>query len=67
MKALLPVFDETRKTPYYIQLYSYIKEAILTGEMAEGEKLPSLRSLAASTGLSITTVEQSYNQLIVEG
>ena len=67
MKALFPVFDETRKTPYYIQLYSYIKDAILTGEMAEGEKLPSLRSLAASTGLSTTTVEQSYNQLLVEG
>ena len=40
MKALLPVFDETRKTPYYIQLYSYIKEAILTGEMRRGKSSP---------------------------
>lgn len=67
MKAILPVFDDTRQKPYYLQLYSYIKEAILSGEMKEGEKLPSLRSLAVSTGLSITTVEQSYNQLLVEG
>lgn len=31
------------------------------------KKLPSLRSLSRSTGLSVTTVEQSYNQLLVEG
>ena len=67
MKAILPVFDDTRQNPYYLQLYSYIKDAIITGEMVTGEKLPSLRSLAVSTGLSITTVEQSYNQLLVEG
>ena len=67
MKALLPVFDESRKKPYYLQLYAYIKDAILAGEIKEGEKLPSLRSLARSTALSITTVEQSYNQLLVEG
>ena len=67
MKALLPVFDETREKPYYLQLYSYIRDAILAGEIQEDEKLPSLRSLARSTGLSITTVEQSYNQLLVEG
>ncbi|MGX8774894.1 MAG: PLP-dependent aminotransferase family protein [Bacillota bacterium] len=67
MKALLPVFDETRKKPYYLQLYSYIRDAILAGEIKADEKLPSLRSLAKSTALSITTVEQSYNQLLVEG
>ena len=67
MKALLPVFDETREKPYYLQLYGYIKNSILSGEIGEDEKLPSLRSLAKSTGLSITTIEQSYNQLLVEG
>ena len=67
MKALVPVFDDSRQSPYYIQLYDYIKQAILAGEIAEGEKLPSLRNLAKSTGLSITTIEQAYNQLLVEG
>ena len=67
MKALVPVLDESRQTPYYIQLFDYIKQAILDGEITEGEKLPSLRSLAKSTGLSITTIEQAYNQLLVEG
>lgn len=67
MKAILPVLDENRKRPYYLQLYDYISEAIIRGEIMEGEKLPSLRSLSKSTGLSITTVEQCYNQLLVEG
>ena len=67
MKAVLPVLDESRNRPYYIQLYDYLREAILRGEIAEDERLPSLRSLARSTGLSITTVEKAYNQLLVEG
>ena len=67
MKAILPLLDESRKRPYYLQVYDYIKEAILTGNIMEGEELPSLRSLSRSTGLSVTTIEQCYNQLLVEG
>ncbi len=67
MKALMPILDDNRKKPYYLQLYDYIKSAILNGEIGEGEKLPSLRNLASSTNLSVTTVEQCYNQLLVEG
>lgn len=67
MKAILPVLDESRSRPYYLQLYDYIRDAILSGGIIEGEKLPSLRSLAKSTGLSITTIKQSYDQLLVEG
>lgn len=67
MKAILPVLDESRKRAYYLQLYDYIKDGILKGEIMEGEKLPSLRNLSKSTGLSITTIEQAYNQLLVEG
>ena len=65
MKALFPVFDETRKKPYYLQLYSYIRDLILTGEITEGEKLPSLRSLAKTTSLSITTIEQGLEQVFL--
>ena len=67
MKAILPILDENRQRPYYLQLYDYIRDAILHGEIRENEKLPSLRNLAKSTGLSITTIEQCYNQLLVEG
>lgn len=67
MKAILPVLEDSKKRPYYLQLYDYISNAIISGDILEGEKLPSLRSLAKSTGLSITTIEQCYNQLLVEG
>lgn len=67
MKAILPILSEHKKRAYYLQLYDYIKEAILKGELLEGEKLPSLRGLSKSTGLSVTTIELAYNQLLVEG
>lgn len=67
MKAVIPVLDDTREKSYYLQVYDYIKKAVLNGDIGEGEKLPSLRSLSKSTGLSITTIEQAYNQLTVEG
>ena len=67
MKAILPVLDESGQRPLYLQLYDYIRDAILAGDIAEGEKLPSLRGLAKSTGLSLTTVGNAYNQLLVEG
>ena len=67
MKAIFPVLDESRQRPYYLQLYDHIKGAILSGNISEGEKLPSLRSLSKATGLSLTTVENAYNQLLVEG
>ena len=67
MKAIIPVFTSETKRPIYLQLYDYIKESILSGEMSENEKLPSLRTLAKSLSLSLTTVTSAYEQLEVEG
>jgi len=67
MKALIPVIDEKSKRPYYLQLYDYIKNSIVSGEISANEKLPSLRSLAKHLKLSLTTIELAYNQLSVEG
>ena len=67
MKAIFPVLDESRREPYYMQLYRHLKMAIIRGDIGEDERLPSLRNLSRSTGLSITTVEKAYDQLLVEG
>jgi len=67
MKAIIPVLDENSKKPYYLQLYEYIKNLIVSGEVAYGEKLPSLRNLAKSLKLSVTTIDLAYSQLLVEG
>ena len=67
MKLLLPDLDDTLSTPLYIQLYQELKTAIMEEGVAQGDKLPSLRTMAKNLGISITTVQLSYNQLLVEG
>lgn len=54
-------------TPLYEALYDYIKDAVVTGAMKEGEKLPSKRDLANHLGLSVNTVTAAYDQLADEG
>ena len=67
MDSIFPVLDHSLKTPLYVQLYLYIRNAILSGDIASREKLPSLRKAASDLDLSITTVAQAYNQLTIEG
>ena len=67
MKAIIPNIESNSSTPYYLQLYSYLKEAILSGEISADEKLPSLRLLSKNLKLSMTTVGLAYDQLSVEG
>jgi GntR family transcriptional regulator / MocR family aminotransferase len=55
------------KAPLHRQLYDELRQSILAGRLAAGARLPSSRALAASLGVSRTTVTQSYDQLISEG
>lgn len=67
MQALMPKLDSESKVPMYMQLYEYIRQQILDGGLGPDEKLPSLRNLSDFLKVSITTVEQAYAQLLVEG
>lgn len=51
----------------YDQLYRELKEKILSGEYACGEKLPSKRVTADRSGCSLITVERAYAMLEDEG
>ncbi len=51
----------------YDYLYRCIKEDILTGRLAAGEKLPSKRALADHLEVAVVTVENAYAQLVAEG
>lgn len=51
----------------YEHLYKCIKNDILQGNLAAGEKLPSKRNFAKNLGISTITVENAYAQLMAEG
>ena len=53
--------------PLYELLYRSIREDILSGNLKNGEKLPSKRRLAEHLGVSIMTVETAFAQLSLEG
>ena len=56
----------TRK-PEYLKLYEHLRDGIVSGEWAFGARLPSRRQLAHDQGLSVITVEHSYELLCQEG
>lgn len=60
-------FDENKKKPLYVQLYEGIKNEIVHGYIQPNSKMPSIRSLAITLNMSKTTIENAYNQLLVEG
>ena len=53
--------------PIYAQIELQIKEQILSGELAEGETLPSIRKLAKEIGVSVITTTRAYSDLEKEG
>ena len=59
--------DKNSDTPLYIQLYSYFKENITSGEIANDERLPSRRALEKEAKLSKSTIELAYQKLMDDG
>ena len=51
----------------YEYLYRRIRDDILSGALAAGERLPSKRALAEHLRVSVITVEGAYRQLEAEG
>jgi len=60
-------FENIGTESLYSHLYKCIREDILSGSIAPGEKLPSKRSFAENLGVSVITVENAYAQLMSEG
>jgi GntR family transcriptional regulator / MocR family aminotransferase len=66
MSALRIELDHGRKTPLTTQIYGGIRDAIESGRLAPGTKLPSWRDLAAQLGVSRGTVRVAYERLMDE-
>ena len=57
----------TGDQPIYQQIYVQIKSAILSGEMNEGDPLPSIRALAKDLRISVITTKRAYDELEKNG
>jgi GntR family transcriptional regulator/MocR family aminotransferase len=64
---LLLRLDRTRSQPLRSQLEEGLREAIRTGRLPAGERLPSSRELARQLGVSRGLVQECYGQLHAEG
>ena len=53
--------------PIYKQIAAQFKEDIMSGKIAEGEYLPSIRGLAKDLKISVITTMKAYEQLTEEG
>jgi GntR family transcriptional regulator len=61
------LLNPTSGVPLYVQLQQQVQQRILTGQLADGEQLPSVRDLSAQLGLNPLTVSKVYQLLERDG
>ncbi len=57
----------TNESPIYSQIIEQIKAGIITGTFPPGEKLPSVRDMAAEAGVNPNTMQRAMAELEREG
>ena len=67
VRALDIIISNMGDQPIYDQIYSQIKNLILSGALKEGELLPSIRGLAKELRISVITTKRAYEELEREG
>lgn len=60
------VLSKQSSDPIYEQIRLQLKQAILRGELASGEQLPSIRALARELEVSVITTKKAYESLEAE-
>ena len=61
------IISNSAGTPIYEQICSQIKSRIISGELAEGDALPSMRVLAKELRISVITTKRAYEELERDG
>ena len=57
------LIDNKSGTPIYDQIYSQIKDQIISGALKQDELLPSIRGLAKDLRISFITTKRAYEEL----
>ena len=61
------IISNASDKPIYDQIVSQMKALILTGELGEGQQLPSIRALAGDLRISVITTKRAYAELELQG
>jgi GntR family transcriptional regulator len=64
MKILI---SNSSPDPIYEQVSKQIKSQIMSGELGEGDSLPSIRKLSKELQISVITIKRTYEELEKEG
>ena len=57
------IIRNTTNQPIYEQIFEQIKAQILSGALAPGDALPSIRALAKDLKISVITTKRAYDEL----
>ncbi|MCI7685517.1 MAG: GntR family transcriptional regulator [Baileyella intestinalis] len=61
------LINHSSMIPIYEQVADQVKKNIISGELKEGQVLPSVRTLSSQLRISALTVKKSYDRLEDEG
>lgn len=61
------IISNASDKPIYEQITSQMKNLIMSGTLAEGTRLPSMRSLANDLRISVITTKRAYAELENQG
>lgn len=61
------VISNASSQPIYEQIFTQIKNSIISGKLNEGDPLPSIRALAKDLRISVITTKRAYDELELAG
>lgn len=61
------LFKPDNTLPVYLQIAQYIKRGIASGQIRDGDEMPSRRMLSALIGINPNTVQKAYKLLEDDG
>jgi GntR family transcriptional regulator len=61
------IISNASPDPIYEQIGKQIRAQIISGDLQEGDALPSIRSLAGQLQISVITTKRAYEELEKEG
>lgn len=64
---MVVLLSNTDREPLFEQITRQIRHQIVTGQLGEGDELPSMRRLANDLQVSLITTKRAYDGLEAEG